>query len=430
MRPLQINKKFIQFILCSYPLVIFYKFCYNFNMNNLIIKNINTIDPKNEINMQDIYVRNGFITSSAPPDALIIDGTGLYAAPGLVDIHVHLRDPGQTHKEDIESGCSAAAAGGITSVIAMPNTKPAVDSVGTLEYIYKKAKNAKVHVYSAAAITKNLDGKILTDMAALKHTGAAAFSDDGMPVADYNIMKKVLQTASDLGMPVLSHCEDMTETDTRMAEYKAVQRDIEICREIGVPLHICHVSTAESLEIIRAAKAEGLKITCETAPHYFSLTRDMVKGNANYKMNPPLREKADTKAVIRAIKDGTIDVIATDHAPHAAHEKTDFDTAMNGITGLETSFALGITYLVKPGHITINKLIELMSVSPAEIMNINAGSLIIGSPADIAIFDINKKWTVKKFKSKSANNPFLGMELTGKVLYTIVNGKVVYEWTN
>lgn len=381
-------------------------------------------------------------------DAVIIDAGGLYAAPGLVDMHVHLRDPGQTHKEDILSGCRAAAAGGVTSVAAMPNTNPAADNAETLQYILNKAENADARVYPIAAVTKGQQGNEPVDFTALKNAGAVAFSDDGRPVMRADLMLRAMQAAGELKSLVISHCEDVTLVPGGLvnegmasqtlgvkglpgaAEEVQVAREVALAASYGLKVHIAHVSTAKSIAIIRDAKRRGVKVTCETCPHYFSLDESYTLGrDADYRMNPPLRTKADIEAVIEGLKDGTIDAIVTDHAPHAAEEKEDFMKAPNGVVGLETSLAAGITYLVKPGHFTLKKLIEKMSKTPANLLKIPAGELRVGADADILLFDPEERWVVEpeNLHSKSHNTPFRGMTLTGRVKITICGGRIVYQ---
>ncbi|MBQ2676699.1 MAG: dihydroorotase [Clostridia bacterium] len=422
-------------------------------MSAIKLINARIIDPANNVDMQgEILVKNGVIVKVAPKvDECadeVIDCNGAVAAPGLVDIHVHLRDPGQTHKEDILTGANAAAAGGVTSIVAMPNTVPAVDSVETINYILDKAKDANAKVYQAAAITKGLCGEETVDFEQLKSAGAAAFSDDGRPVENTAFMLKALQEANRLNVPVLSHCEDLYlakggimhkgEVSEKLgvngipaaAEDCGTARDISLAESSGLPVHICHVSTKTSLLMIADAKNRGVKVTCETGPHYFTLDHtELLSRDANFRMNPPLRTKSDVSAVISAIKNGVVDAIATDHAPHSVSEKSDFEKAPNGIVGMETSLAVSYTALVKTGVITLNRLIELMSVKPAEIMNISAGTLSVGKAADIVVFDPDEQFVVDKTKlhGKSQNTPFDGCNLSCKVKYTLLDGKIVYK---
>ena len=377
-----------------------------------------------------------------------IDASGLIAAPGLVDMHVHLRDPGQTEKEDIISGCKAAAAGGVTSVLAMPNTNPTVDNVETVQYILNKAKDADAHVYVSAAITKGLQSDMLCNLAALKEAGAIALSDDGRPVVNTEFMAEAMQTAPKLGMTVVSHCEDLYLAkggiihEGKVAEELGVKgipaaaedcgtaREIALAAAYNVPIHICHVSTATSIALIRDAKARGVAVTAETAPHYFTLTEEeLLKRDADYRMNPPLRTEADRLAVIEGLKDGTLDAIATDHAPHTPTEKADFEKAPNGAIGMETSLSAGITALVQQGHCTMLQLIEKMSTKPAQLLGIPAGTLKKGSPADVILIDKDEEWTVDvdKLHGKSKNCVFKNRKLTGKVKFTVCGGKIVFN---
>lgn len=421
-------------------------------MNELLIKNATVVSPADGINEQlDILVRDGVISQlgkNLTADCTVIDAEGLYAIPGLVDMHVHLRDPGQTHKEDIITGCNAAAAGGVTSLLAMPNTNPTTDSAETVRYILDKAKDAKANVYVAASITKGLKSLEPTDLDELKSAGAIALSDDGRPVENTKFLSDAMKKAPELGMSVVAHCEDLFLADggkinegevsqklgvkgiPASAEDCGTAREIALAAALDVPVHICHVSTKTSVALIRDAKARGVKVTAETAPHYFSLTeKELLRGDADYRMNPPLRTKADVEEIITGLLDGTLDAVATDHAPHTPEEKADFVKAPNGSIGMETSLAVGITYLVKTGIMSFEQLIEKMSVNPAKILGINAGTLSVGAPGDIAIVDIDEAWTVdtEKLHGKSKNTPFKGKTLCGKVKKTILGGKVVFE---
>lgn len=421
-------------------------------MNELLIKNATVVSPADGINEQlDILVRDGVISQlgkNLSADCIAIDAEGFYAIPGLVDMHVHLRDPGQTHKEDIITGCNAAAAGGVTSLLAMPNTNPTTDSTETVKYILDKAKNAKANVYVAASITKGLKSLEPTDLDELKSAGAIALSDDGRPVENTKFLSDAMKKAPELGMRVVAHCEDLFLADggkinegevsqklgvkgiPASAEDCGTAREIALAAALDVPVHICHVSTKTSVALIRDAKARGVKVTAETAPHYFSLTeKELLREDADYRMNPPLRTKADVEEIITGLLDGTLDAVATDHAPHTPEEKADFVKAPNGSIGMETSLAVGITYLVKTGIMSFEQLIEKMSVNPAKILGINAGTLSVGAPADIAIVDIDEVWTVdtEKLHGKSKNTPFKGKTLCGKVKKTILGGNIVFE---
>ena len=418
---------------------------------SLLIKNAHVVSPADGINdVLDILIEGGKIArigKDLHADEEI-NAEGLYAVPGLTDMHVHLRDPGQTQKEDIITGCRAAAAGGVTSLLAMPNTVPAVDDPETVRYILDKAKNADAKVYVAASVTKGLKSIEPTDLEALKNAGAAALSDDGRPVENTKFLSDAMKKAPKLGMTVVAHCEDLFLADggkinegevSRALGIKGIPASAEDCgtaREIAlaaaenVPIHICHVSTKTSVALVRDAKRRGVKVTAETAPHYFSLTeKELLKRDADYRMNPPLRTAEDVKAIIEGLQDGTLDCIATDHAPHTPEEKADFEKAPNGSIGMETSLAVGVTYLVKTGLLTFDELVRKMSVNPAKILGIEAGSLSAGSSADIALVDINEQWTVDvdSLHGKSKNTPFKGMTLTGRVKKTLLNGKVVFE---
>ena len=418
---------------------------------SLLIKNAHVVSPADGINdVLDILIEGGKIArigKDLHADEEI-NAEGLYAVPGFTDMHVHLRDPGQTQKEDIITGCRAAAAGGVTSLLAMPNTAPAVDNPETVRYILDKAKNADAKVYVAASVTKGLKSIEPTDLEALKNAGAAALSDDGRPVENTKFLSDAMKKAPKLGMTVAAHCEDLFLADggkinegevSRALGIKGIPASAEDCgtaREIAlaaaenVPIHICHVSTKTSVALVRDAKRRGVKVTAETAPHYFSLTeKELLKRDADYRMNPPLRTAEDVKAIIEGLQDGTLDCIATDHAPHTPEEKADFEKAPNGSIGMETSLAVGITYLVKTGLLTFDELVRKMSVNPAKILGIEAGSLSAGSSADIALVDINEQWTVDvdSLHGKSKNTPFKGMTLTGRVKKTLLNGKVVFE---
>lgn len=422
-------------------------------MDTFLIKGAEIINPVNgNCFMGDILVADGKIIKTGGnikcAGALEINAGGLAAAPGIVDMHVHLRDPGFTAKEDIFSGCRAAASGGVTSLLCMPNTKPVLDSSEMIKYVLDKAKRANVNVYAAGAVTRGLCGDEISDLRELKAAGAIAVSDDGRPVISSKTMARAMKDAPEIGLKVLAHCEDLYLSEggkvnegavsgklgvsgvPAAAEECGTAREITLAASYGVPVHICHVSTAKSVEMIRTAKNHGVKVTCETAPHYFSLTeKELLKRDADYRMSPPLRTESDRTAVIEGLKDGTIDAIATDHAPHTAKEKSDFLTAPNGVIGMETSLAAGITFLVRPGYITLCELIRLMSFSPARILGINAGTLNAGAPADITIFNPDEEWTVdvSKLHGKSRNAVFKGRKLTGKVKMTICSGKIVYK---
>lgn len=420
-----------------------------------IIKNGFVVNPaKNFAGKADILINYGVIERVAENiddyDAKVIDAEGLIVAPGLVDLHVHFREPGYEHKEDITSGSRAAVKGGVTTVLCMPNTNPPIDNAALVEYVINKGKKTGlVNVLTTACITKGQKGEELTEMAELKEAGASAFSDDGKPVSSSMIMRRALEYSKMLDMPIMSHSEDLALVDNgsmndgytatllglrgipKSAESAAVSRDILLAEELDARLHICHVSTKNSIEAVRAAKARGARITAETAPHYFTLTDKACDGfNTNAKMNPPLRDDEDVEAIICGLCDGTIDSIATDHAPHHVDDKrVEFEKAANGIVGLETSLALGYTYLVKTGRMSLIQLIDCMSTKPAAIIGSDRGTLNVGAPADIVLFDINNEFTVNvdEFDTKGKNSPYDGWKLFGKVRRTINGGKTVYR---
>lgn len=422
-------------------------------MEKLIIKNASVIFVnEKKTRCCDILVENGVISEISDcicrDGAEIFDAGGLVCAPGIVDMHVHLRDPGQTHKEDIFTAAKAAAAGGVTAVLAMPNTKPPVSEPDILKDILARAKGASIRIYQSACVTRSMKGEELTDFDAMRKAGAAAFSDDGRPVENARLMMQALINAARLGVPVLSHAEDLNIVNGgimndgkisaalgvkgihRASEDSSTAREAALAAAVDRRVHICHVSTRGSVAIIRDAKRRGVKITCETAPHYFSLTDDMLLSrDADYRMNPPLREKNDVSAVIDGIIDGTIDAIATDHAPHTAEEKSCFETAPNGVIGLQTLLPAAYTKLVKAGHIDIYRLFELLSCNPAAILGINSNRFEIGDIADMVIFDPEETFTVEKenMLSRSSNTAFKGMELNGAVKYTVCGGKVIYR---
>ncbi len=380
----------------------------------------------------------------------VIDATGCVVCPGLVDIHVHFREPGQESKEDIASGSRAAARGGFTTVVTMANTLPRIDSAGMVEFVLRRARESSViKIHPAACATKEMKGQEITEMAELKEVGAVAVTDDGLDIRSSRVFRRVLEYANMVGLPYMAHCEDhdlaeggaMNEgfTATSMgipgipkaAEEIAIMRAIRLGEMTGAHVHIQHVTSARGMDIVRDAKRRGSRVTCETAPHYWTLTDEAVRDfNANAKMNPPLREEPDRLGIIEAIKDGTVDCIATDHAPHTPTEKNvEFQQAPFGILGLETSLALTLTGLVEPGHITLERAIELLSLAGARLLGLNAGDLAEGGPADLCIFDPKAEWTVdaQDFASKSRNCPFNGMTLRGVVRHTLCDGKVVYS---
>ena len=421
----------------------------------ILIKEGRVIDPANNIDkIADILISDGIIEKVSENitanDAEVINAKGKIVAPGLVDMHCHLREPGFEYKETIETGTQSAAMGGITSVACMPNTNPVTDNAAVVGFILAQAQKAgNVNVYPIGAISKGLKGQELSEMGELKKAGAVAVSDDGKPVQSAVLMRHAMEYAAMFDLPVISHCEEMSLVDdgymnegnmstylglrgiTRAAEEVMVSREIILAQTTNTPVHIAHVSTKGSVELVRHAKAQGVRVTCETCPHYFTLTDKAVDGfNTNAKMNPPLREQEDVDAVIAGIADGTIDAIATDHAPHHVDEKNcEFGYAANGIVGFETLLPLTVTYLVKTGKISINEAIKKMSVNPSGILKINKGTIKAGDAADIVIFDTENQYTidVDKFVSKSKNSPYNGFEVYGKVEYTIVNGKIIVK---
>ncbi len=380
----------------------------------------------------------------------VIDADGKWVLPGLVDAHCHLREPGFEYKEDITSGTRSAAAGGFTSIACMPNTSPVVDNAALVQFIKKRGlEEGAAKVYPIAAVTIGLNGEELTEMWELKEAGAVALSDDGKPIMNSGMMRLALQYAKGFDILIISHCEDLELTGDgvmnegymstilgfkgipRAAEEVMVARDIILAETLDAPVHIAHVSTRGSVELIRQAKKRGVKVTCETAPHYFSATDEWVDGyDANTKVNPPLRSSDDVEAIKEGLKDGTIDIIATDHAPHHKDEKeVEYSLAANGISGFETAFSLAYTHLVEPGVISLHQLVEKMSKIPAQILRIDGGKLEAGKTADIIVADLTKEYTVdvSQFYSKGKNSPFHGHTLKGKVIHTIVDGNVVME---
>ena len=376
-----------------------------------------------------------------------IDATGLVIAPGLVDVHVHFRDPGFTHKEDIHTGAKAAAKGGFTSVVLMANTKPAVDTVETLSYVLGKGQETDIRIYSCANVTKGMKGTELVDMEGLSEAGAAGFTDDGIPLMDEEKLREALRRAAKLGKPVSLHEENPTLITNngvnagiaaahygiggspREAEISMVERDLQIALTEEADLSIQHISTKEAVELVRQAKKRSSHIYAEAAPHHFTLTEEAVIEHGTLaKMNPPLREEADRLAIIEGLKDGTIDMIATDHAPHSTEEKAKPITeAPSGIIGLETSLSLGIRELVDRGYLTMMELIEKMSYAPAKLYHLDAGYVEENGPADLVLFHPKQVWKVENFASKACNSPFVGEQLPGVITHTICAGKIVYR---
>lgn len=420
-------------------------------MDTILLKGIRAIDAENDF-IADIYIADGkikHVADSIEMKADIeIDGTGLAVMPSFFDMHVHFRDPGFTHKEDVITGCNAALAGGVTGVLCMPNTKPPVDNPETVKYIIDKAEDTGVEVYPVGCITNGMCGKGLCDYDELKQSGVLAVSDDGRPVENAEQMREALEKSNDNGLLVISHCEDLSIINggimnkgemseklgvkgmDRVSEDMITAREIILAKSVNSRIHIAHVSTEGSAEIIRQSKKAGVKVTCETCPHYFLLTDEKLAArDADFRMNPPLRTADDVKAIIDGIVDGTIDCIVTDHAPHTAEEKADFEKAPNGVVGLETSFAAALTGLYHTGKVSLNKIVELMSVNPRKLLGLPVISIKDDETADLVIADLNKEWIVEpgKLHSKSHNTVFKGMTLKGKPIMTISKGEIRYE---
>ena len=420
----------------------------------ILIKNGTVIDPscKRE-EKADLLIKDGRIAQIAPCGEIaeqggeVLDAQGMIVAPGLVDVHVHFRDPGFTYKEDIDTGVQAALHGGFTSVVLMANTKPVVDNEETLKYVLEKGQNTPIHVYTCASVTKGLGGREIVDMDALYSHGAAGFTDDGIPLLDAALLEQAMKKAAQLNVPISLHEEnpaliqnnginsDIAQKhfgiggSPREAEIDLIGRDIEIALKTGVILDVQHISTKEGVELVRQARKKSNKIHAEATPHHFSLTQEaVVEYGTLAKMNPPLRLEEDRQAIIAGIQDGTIDIIATDHAPHTAEEKAKPITeAPSGITGLETSLALGITELVDAGYLTMKQLLRLMSTNPAAMYHLDAGYLAEGGPADVILIDTAAEFIPEQYASKASNTPFTGWKLKGEVKKTICGGKMVYE---
>ncbi len=421
----------------------------------ILIKNGRLINPSENLDkVMDIFVEDGIIKEKAESIEkqadTVIDAAGCYVMPGLIDLHVHFRDPGLTYKEDIETGSKAAAKGGFTTVCCMPNTKPVVDNVETVKYIIEKGeKTGLTNVLPVGAVTKNMAGVEITDVEELKKAGICAISEDGKSVMNSGVYKKAMKNAAKANVPVLAHCEDINLVEggvinlgdksselgvkgiSNAVEDVIAMRDIMLAKETGATLHLCHCSTKDSVEMVKRAKEEGIKVTAEVCPHHFSMCSDDITSNdGNFKMNPPLRAREDMEALIKGLQDDIMDVISTDHAPHSAEEKAkDLEHAPFGIVGLETSVALTVTNLVKKGYLTPMQMAAKMSYNPAKVLGIPKGTLDEGKIADITIIDPNKEYTidVNTFESKGKNTPFDGYKVSGEVEYTILNGKVVYS---
>ncbi len=416
------------------------------------------IDPLARVDaLMDVLLRDGQVAEIAPPNKIRggadekFDARGLIVAPGFIDLHVHLREPGQSYKETIASGTAAAAAGGFTSVCCMPNTTPVLDSAEWVTWVRQPQRGAVVNVFPIAAATQASKGAVLTDFRALQRAGAVAVTDDGKPILSETTMRDALRASAEINFPVVQHAEDtratqncsMNEGPTSfrlglrgmsvMAEAAIVDRDVQLAQQFtGARLHVAHLSTAEALKAVRRGRRNRARVTCEVTPHHFALTdADMLDYDTNFKMNPPLRSAADREAIHAALADGTVDAIATDHAPHAPHEKIiEFERAAFGITGLETALGLAITVLHARQKISLARIVELFTYGPARVVDLRGrGTLMRGSHADVTIFDPKKRWTfdTAKSRSKSHSTPFDGWQLTGKAVATVVSGRIVYR---
>jgi len=419
---------------------------------SILLKNVRAVDDMKDF-FCDIFIDSGKIMSigkniSREADRVIDGGGRLIVIPGLFDMHVHFRDPGQTHKEDVLTGCAAALAGGVTGVVCMPNTNPPIDSADTVQHILDKAKETGVDVYPAGCITKGMKGTELYDWGQL---GVKIISDDGRPVANGELMRRALEESNKNGLLVASHCEDLSIINggivnkgeaseklgvkgmDRASEDSVTAREIALADSCGARIHICHVSTKGSVGLIRDAKKRGIKVTCETCPHYFTYTEEKVLSrDADYRMNPPLRTEEDRQAVLEAVLDGTIDCIVTDHAPHTAEEKADFEKAPNGVVGMETSLAVTLTQLFHTKKLPLIRIAGLMSVAPRKLLGVPVTRIEKGAKADLAVIDLDMEWTVEpeKLRSKSHNTVFKGEKLKGRVVTTISAGVIRYEVDN
>lgn len=419
----------------------------------ILIKDGRVIDPKSKTDeILDVVIQDNKILDlgkyhRSEEYEEIIEAKGMIVAPGLIDVHVHFRDPGYTYKEDIQTGARAAAKGGFTSVVCMANTNPVIDNAETLKYVLSEGEKTGINVFAVGSVTKGLGGKALTDMEELKKAGAIGFSDDGKPILDENLMIKAMKEAKRLSVPISLHEENPCLIEnpgvnagavseklglggaSAAAEDIMTARDCMLALHTGARINIQHISSENSVQMVKLAKKLGADVFAEASPHHFSLTEEAVleKGTLA-KVNPPIRTRKDRYEIIEGLKDSTIDMIATDHAPHSTDEKQkSFTEAPSGMIGLETSLALGITNLVRKGHLTMRKLLKDMTVNPARLYNLDKGTLEKGAIADLVIFNESEKWKVEEFASKSSNSPFTGQELYGKVKYTICNGKIVYK---
>lgn len=420
----------------------------------LLIKGGRIIDPAHQVDqVGDLFIEQGRVVQIGPdlniPCDRVIHAAGLTVSPGLVDMHVHLREPGFEEKETVATGCAAAAHGGVTTLVAMPNTRPATDSPETVRLVMEKAAESGVNVLPAGAVTVGQRGQELTDFAALKNAGVPALTDDGVPIQNLALLRRAMQSARVLGLPLLDHCEDRDMVQNyavnegkvsrelglpgrpAIAEELQVMRDAMLAEETGCHVHICHISTGRSVEIVRQAKARGVPITCETCPQYFTLTEEEVlRQGTMARVNPPLRTPDDMQAILAGLRDGTIDAIVTDHAPHCAWEKAKpLPEAPSGMVGLETSLALSLTALYHGGHLSLPAVIRLMSCSPAALLGLGKGRIGPGDDADLVLFDAEQEWVIDRdrFLSKGRNTPFHGRTVRGKVKYTISHGRIIYQ---
>src|SRR6478672_19524 len=425
---------------------------------SLLIRGGRVIDPASKIDaLLDILLRDGRVSDIAAPNKIRggadekFDARGLIVAPGFIDLHVHLREPGQVYKETIATGTAAAVAGGFTSVCCMPNTHPVLDSSEWITWVQQPERGAVVNVFPVAAATHASKGAVLTDFRGLQRAGAVAVTDDGKPILSDDVMRETLRVAAEINLPVIQHAEDTRMTDRcsmndgptafrlglrgmkAAAEASVVERDVQLAQQFtGARLHVAHLSTADALKAVRRGKRRKSQVTCEVTPHHFALTdADVGEYDTNFKMNPPLRSDSDREAILVALSDGTVDAIATDHAPHAPHEKIiEFERAAFGITGLESALGLAITHLHRGHKIPLSRIVELFTSGPARVFSLRGrGTLVRGSHADVTIFDPQKRWTfdAAKSHSRSHNTPFGGAQFTGKVVATIVGGRVVYR---